>query len=945
MSSVSVIANPHLNVDGLLPLIQQRAAQPYSSKAVEASVEAIKNTHGFSKVETQVTPETAGLRLSFILEPAYYVGVLDFPGATKAFTYTRLLQVANLPDEEAFDRARIPQVGAALITFFRNKGYFKSEVQPEIQLDDRNQLANVIFHVALSKRAKIGKVTILGAPPAETAQLLHATRSLRATAIGASLKPGKVYTAERMKAATGLLQSFLARQHYLASHIRMNAPQFHPESNRVDLSMNVDVGPKVFIRTEGARLSWIPFLSQRRIKKLIPVYEEQTVDRDLVAEGQRDLAGYFQEKGYFDAKVTTEFKREAEAISILYHIDKGRRHKVTDVAFSGNQHISSGELLPHLVVRKHRFLSHGRYSEKMVKKSTDNITAVYRNQGYEQVKVASQVVDHEPNLGVTFLIEEGPQTLVDSSQVNGNLSIPVEQLTQKKGFELRTGQPFSPANLSNDRSRILATYLDRGYLNAEVKANITRHPDNPQRVNIVYDVTENQQVRVNNVVYLGRTHTRQSLIQRASSITPEAPLSQGKLLEAESQLYELGVFDWSSVGPRRPITTQTEEEALVKVHDAKRNTITYGFGLQIARRGGNVPSGTVAVPGLPTVGTGSTRIESSENTFVSPRGSIEYTRRNIRGLGETATVSLIVARLDQRALATYTDPHFRGTRWSTLFSLSGERTTENPLFAASLSDVSLQVERVINKAKTSTLQVRYDFNRTILSQLLVPELVLESDRHVRLSYFSSTLIHDTRDKPLDSHSGFYQTVDVRIVPTTLGSSVNFSRMLGQVAYYKPLHFIVLANSVRLGLAKPFSGSDVPTSQRFFAGGGTTLRGFPVNQAGPQRLVHFCPVGTISTSCPLITVPVGGDQLFILNSEVRFPIRIISNLGGVFFYDGGNVYSRINFRQFVDGYTNTVGVGLRYSTPVGPVRIDVGRNLNPATGISATQFFITLGQAF
>lgn len=945
MSSVSVIANPHLNVDGLLPLIQQKAGQPYSSKAVDASVEALKNTHGFSKVETQVTPETAGLRLSFILEPAYYVGVLDFPGATKAFTYTRLLQVANLPDEEAFDRARIPQVVAALITFSRNNGYFKSEVQPEIQLDDRNQLANVIFHIALGKRAKIGEVTILGAPPAETAQLLHASRSLRATAIGASLKRGKVYTAERMKAATGLLQSFLARQHYLASHIRMNAPQFHPESNRVDLSMNVDVGPKVFIRTEGARLSWIPFLSQRRIKKLIPVYEEETVDRDLVAEGQRDLAGYFQEKGYFDAKVTTEFKREAETISILYHIDKGRRHKVADLAFSGNRHISSGELLTHLVVRKHRFLSHGRYSEKLVKKSADNITAVYRNQGYEQVKVTSQVVDHEPNLGVTFLIEEGPQTLVDNSQVSGNLSIPVEQLTQKRGFELRTGQPFSPAHLSNDRSRILATYLDRGYLNAEVKANITRHPDNPQRVDIVYDVTENQQVRVSDVIYLGKTHTRQSLIQRASSITPEAPLSQGKLLEAESQLYELGVFDWSSVGPRRPITTQTEEEALVKVHDAKRNTITYGFGLQIARRGGNVPSGTVAVPGLPTVGTGSARIESSENTFVSPRGSIEYTRRNIRGLGETAAISLLVARLDQRALATYTDPHFRGTRWSTLFSLSGERTTENPLFAASLSDVSFQVERTINRAKTSTLQVRYDFNKTILSQLLVPKLVLESDRHVRLSYFSSTLIHDTRDKPLDSHSGFYQTVDVRIVPTALGSSVNFSRMLAQVAYYKPLHSIVLANSVRLGLAKPFSGSDVPTSQRFFAGGGTTLRGFPVNQAGPQRLVHFCPVGTISTSCPLITVPVGGDQLFILNSEVRFPIRIINNLGGVFFYDGGNVSSRINFRRFVDSYTNTIGVGLRYSTPVGPVRIDVGRNLNPVTGISATQFFITLGQAF
>ncbi|GAC1431707.1 MAG: hypothetical protein NVS9B5_02930 [Terriglobales bacterium] len=945
VSSVSLIANPHLDVEKYRALIKQKSGQPYSAKDVEASIEALQQTQGFSKIETEVTPEPAGLRLSFILEPAYYVGVLDFPGATKVFTYTRLLQIANLPDEEAFDKSRIPQIDAALLQFFGSDGYFKAEVQPEVQLDDTNQLANVIFHVALGKRAKIGQVTIVGPPPAETAKLLQAVHSLRATATGASLKRGKVYTAERMKAATSLLQSFLARQHYLASHIRMNSPQFHPETNRVDLSMNIEVGPTVFVRTTGARLSFLPFVSNRQIRKLIPIYEEETVDRDLVAEGQRDLSDYFREKGYFDAKVTTEFKREADKISILYHIDKGKRHTVENITFTGNHHLPNAALMTHVAVRKHHFLSHGQYSEKLVTKSVNNLTAVYRDAGYEQAKVSSRVVDHEPRIDVTFQIDEGPQTLVDNLQVEGNSSIPVDDLTQKKGFGLRSGQPFSPARLSDDRSRILATYLDHGYLNAEVKSDIVRHPDNPHRVDIVYNITENQQVRVSSVVILGRTHTRQSLIKRTADISPQAPLSQGKLLESESQLYDVGVFDWSSVGPRKPITTQTDEEALVKVHEAKRNTITYGIGLQIARRGGNVPSGTVAVPGLPTVGLGNAKIATSENTFVSPRGSIEYTRRNMRGLGETGAISLLVSRLDQRALLTYTDPHLRGTRWSSLFSLSTERTMENPLFAASLGDVSFQLERTINQAKTLTLQVRYDFNKTILSQLLVPELVLPSDRHVRLSYFSSTLIHDTRDKPLDSHSGFYQTLDLRIVPAALGSSVNFSRMLGQFAYYKPVHSLVLANSVRLGLAKPFFGSDVPTSQRFFAGGGTTLRGFPINEAGPQRLVHFCPAGTSSTNCPEITVPVGGDQLFILNSEIRFPLPIISNLGGVVFYDGGNVYSRINFRQFVDHYSNTVGVGLRYSTPVGPVRIDVGRNLNPVTGISATQFFITLGQAF
>jgi outer membrane protein assembly factor BamA len=145
--------------------------------------------------------------------------------------------------------------------------------------------------------------------------------------------------------------------------------------------------------------------------------------------------------------------------------------------------------------------------------------------------------------------------------------------------------------------------------------------------------------------------------------------------------------------------------------------------------------------------------------------------------------------------------------------------------------------------------------------------------------------------------------------------------------------------------KAFAGSFVPTSELYFSGGGTSLRGFPIDQAGPQRIVPFCDVLQQQTGCVNVTVPVGGRQLFILNSELRFPLGIMKALGGVVFYDGGNVYSAINFNNFVNNYTNTFGVGLRYATPIGPIRIDVGRNVNPVPGISATQYFITLGQAF
>jgi outer membrane protein assembly factor BamA len=191
----------------------------------------------------------------------------------------------------------------------------------------------------------------------------------------------------------------------------------------------------------------------------------------------------------------------------------------------------------------------------------------------------------------------------------------------------------------------------------------------------------------------------------------------------------------------------------------------------------------------------------------------------------------------------------------------------------------------------------------------------------------------------------FATVDLAITPTALGSSADFAKLFGQYAYYKPIHSIVLANSIRLGLATPFANSFVPTSQLFFSGGGTSLRGFPIDAAGPQRLVPFCDVLQGQSGCVNITVPVGGKQLVILNSEVRFPLGLMKALGGVVFYDGGNVYRTINLHDLVNNYTNTVGFGLRYATPIGPVRFDIGRNLNPVPGINPWQYFITIGQSF
>jgi outer membrane protein assembly factor BamA len=898
VAAVDLIANPNISVESLRALVIQGAGEPYSSSKVEATVAALQGTGRFSKVGYDVKPDPGGLRVTFTLEPTVYFGIFDFPGALKSFSYTRLLQVVDIPYQTPYKQDLVSKAGENLLNFFISEGYFQAQPQPEPRFDEIHLLANVVFHVNLGKRAKVGKVEVHGPEADEASRLLRDTRSLRATATGASLKPGKTYTPKRIDSAVALMKRDLARQHHLASKVVPGESVYHQDTNHADIVIDAHPGPIVKLRVIGAKLSWLPFLHERQLKKLIPIFSEGTVDPDLLEEGRRNLIDFFQSKGYFGVKVTADFQNQASNVDVVYNVDRGVRHSVEAIAFRGNEHVDPDELLQQIAVKPHRLLlSRGKFSDKLLRQSVISITAFYKNRGYEDVKVDTDAVGRERKLYITFQISEGTQTLVSNLRVEGNSQLSSLQIAPKEGFGLRPGQPFSPKNLSDDRSHIMAVYFDRGFLNSDFDSKVVRLPTDPHKVNVTYKITEKQQVHVDEVLVLGAKHTKSSLIKKVAKITPESPLSTGEMLTDESKLLDLGVFDWASVEPRRPITDQDHEDVLVKLHEAGNKEITYGFGLEVARRGGNLPSGTIALPGLPPVTSGAPNFTAAEKTFVSPRGSITFTRYNLRGLAETASISALLARLDQRAIATYTQPNLWSSSWSSLYSASIERTTENPTFEARLAEISWQVEKPLNRDKTRRLQLRYRFRHTDLANLLIPGLVLPQDQHLRLSTLSATWIRDTRDKPLDASRGFYQTLDLGITPKALGSNANFARFLGQASYYKPFGKMVWANRITLGLAKSFSSTDVPTSERFFSGGETTLRGFPINGAGPQRTVPACSNPNDASTCVNLQVPVGGDQLFIFNSEFRFPLGIKEGVGAAVFYDGGNVYGPISISDF------------------------------------------------
>jgi outer membrane protein insertion porin family len=940
VSKVDIAASPVMNVEVFRPLLKQQAGQPFSIAAIRESVAALQTTTLFSQVQVKVEPEQSGVHVTFLLQPAFYVGMIYFPGA-KDISYPRMLQAVNIPEQTPFVQDLVTKGAGALIHLFQSDGYFEAKVVPETRRDQKHLTVDLIYHCTLGKRAKIGELTFQGTTEKEQVELRAALTSFWAKLKGGSLRRGQPYTQTRLTKSLDYLRQRLQKSGHLTPIVRLASSAYDPATRSAHVTFEVQPGPLVSIRVTGAHVR------KRTLKRLIPIYDENLVDRELVEEGGRNLVSYFQSKSYFDVRVDSHFEQNPESIQVVYDVHKGNKHRVEEVHFEGNHYFSDKELQDHIPIkRSHLVLSRGKLSNDLVRKSVASITNIYKNDGFAKVKVEPQVRDHEPQIDVTLRILEGERDTVNSVRIVNRQNEPIQPVTNHP-LNLTTGKPYSRKLLEDDRSQILADYMDHGYLNAHFDSTAFPTPENPHRVDVVYTIDPGPLARVGEIALLGAEHTQPKFLRNITDVNVKEgkPLSEGKLLSSESDLYNLGIFDWASITPLRPIEGQEYEEVLIKVHESKRNTLDVGVGFEAMPRNGNVPVGAVAVPGLPPVSLGN-KFTTSQKSFFGPRFSFQYARHDLRGRAETASIGLLYSRLDQRATATFSDPRLHGSTWASLFSLSGERTTENPIYTAQLGQVSWQIEKTLDPKRTKTVRLRYSFQRTNLSNITIPDLVLPQDQRVRLSSFSAEYVHDTRDHPLDAHHGIYQTASFTVTPTALGSSSNFNRFLGQTAFYLPLRpWLTWANNFRIGLAAPFAGSYVPLSERFFSGGADSLRGFPINGAGPQRPVTVCGNPSDVSTCSLISVPVGGHMLAIVNSEARFPIPLKSGLGGVVFYDGGNVYSNISFHQFTSNYTNSIGFGFRYRTPVGPLRIDIGHNLNAPPGVKATQYFVTLGQAF
>ena len=950
--------------DHLLQMLPQKSGQPLERDQVRESIRVLFATGRFADIQAEVIPSGPGVLLTFTTSLNFFVGAVEVEGAPSHPNYNQIVNASKFQFGELHTLDKLDRALQNIRQLMQENGYYRARVTAESASNAVTQQVNILFHITPGEPAHVGEVKLTG----------HSVFSQSQVEDIASMHPGDRVTAARVTNSLQRLRKKFQKQQRVIAQVSIAEQKYHPESNAVDYTYLIEPGPVVVIYTQGFHIG------RGVLKKEVPIYEENALDDDLLNEGKRNILDYLQSRGHFDA--TVEFQKESgpDSLRVIYRIDPGPLHKLELIDIAGNKYFSRQMLRLRLQIQPAGKFSHGRYSGVLLKNDVANLQALYVSNGFREAKIQTKVDDNyhhaDNHLAVHIQIEEGRQTLNGTVQILGNQKIDPKTFTELKTID---GQPYSEQNLADDREYILNYYFNHGFSHATLEITTKPSPTQPDREDVTYTIQEGDQFFVNQVMVAGLDHTRDYVVQREIQVTAGEPLSLQDLLDTQSKLYDLGIFSQVDTAVQNPEGSDPQKNVLVQVEEAKRYTFTYGIGLEFET---GLPSGA----------------SSSGSTGVSPRVGFDITRLNVGGRNQTLTFQSHVGRLQQRGLISYEIPKlFNNDRFKLFYTIFYDNSLDVATFTSRRLEGKIDLRQQIGKQQanhSSSITYRFDYRRVEASNLVKTfspaELSLFS-LPARVGGPGFTFIRDQRDNPLESTKGQYFTLDGFAASTYFGSQADFARALAQYSTYyafgHPNHKFVFARSTTLGFEQVYRGTRVlppgacqviklvttcpnetviPLPEVFFAGGGNSHRGFGLNQAGPRD--------------PDSGFPVGGTALFVNSEELRLPPVSLPYLGEGFgfaiFHDMGNVFTAGHdlltglmrwhqpnpaqclqpggvpipscMTQFNNsGYDYTshaVGLGLRYKTPIGPLRFDFGYNLNPTSYFQGATFSPTTGQA-
>jgi outer membrane protein insertion porin family len=967
----------------------------YSAENIATAIDNLFATGRFADIVAEAEPSGDGVIVRFVTKPVWFIGGVTAEGdISSPPSRSQIAAITGFQLGAPFHEEDLTQAVSTIRDVLKANGLYEAEVTSQVVRDPDSQQIFVTINVQDHKRAKYEMPVIRAAnlrnsgPDQNSADRTGAPIAAVAVATpqDTKLPDGtivhatgwripiihwwrKVTDSRTRKGVQGVISKYES-QDRLTATAHLDQLDYDASRRRVRPHLTVDPGPKVKVKAVEAKVS------HRMMKRYVPVFQENTVNNDLLTEGKRNLTSYFENKGYYDVDVDVQTAPPVNDLqTIEYVISQGPRYKLVHLAFVGNHYFKDQTLRERMFLQPASFsMRHGRYSEAFRHRDEQNIAVLYRSNGFRDVKVTSSVDrkyrGKEGQVAVTMQVDEGAQWLVDHVALTGAVELqPADLLPRLTSV---AGQPFAEVNLAADRNELLTYYYSHGFPEADVKVSWTP-ADGSHHVDVTFALKEGGRRYVRRVITSGLRTTRQRLVDRNITLKPGDPLSPVEETDIQKQFYDLGLFASVDTAIENPDGNTDYKYVIYHFQEANRYILGIGVGAQVGSFG--TPSTTsLASP--------------AGSTGFSPEFSLDVSRLNLFGVGQSATFHSLFSTLEQRGSINYLIPHLKDVRGRDLtFTVLYDKALNVRTFSSRREELSVQLSNRFSKSVTA--QFMYSYRRVSVGDVVIPVLLIpQLLQAVRLGMFSGTFIQDRRDNKGDPHRGILNTADIGLATHYFGGQRSFAKVLLRNATYYPLpHNMVLARQTQFGIIAPFNApaglstqESVPLPERFFAGGADSLRAFPYNQAGPRDT--GAPVTPGGPTSEPTGFPLGGNALFINNVELRFPF-IGQDIQGVFFHDMGNVFSSVNDISFrvhqnsLDDFNymvHAVGYGIRYRTPVGPIRLDLAYSINPPQfvgfngtpqellacnpnlppqgacvgvkqGISHVQFFFSIGQTF
>jgi len=654
------------------------------------------------------------------------------------------------------------------------------------------------------------------------------------------------------------------------------------------LEMDVTKGKKLLVQFEGNTV-----FSAKRLMKEIPFLEAGEVRDDLIEDAGRKIVLLYYSKGYPFAQVAPVISDAAgtagDTIEVKFFVFEGEQVTVGSLNFTGMT-------LPEKKLKELLPLKEGSdYNPDLISTDVDIVREFHIALGYLTAEVDEPKVSIEQNrANITISVKEGPRTLLHSIEVSGAVSIPLGEIQPL--IRLKQGDPYNEVDIADTRARVTDLYHERGFTDALVSAKVEMGGEG---ASVTFEIQEGTKTFFGKTLITGNTRTRREVIERQLLHKEGEPFNSGVLAKERQKLYKLGLF--SDVRIERLDSFGQTGDIRIDVVEGNAGTVDFGFGY------------------------------SNYEKFTA-FADLGY--KNLFGMNKQASLKIGYNSLEKLYAINYLDPWFfdrdlqlRGI----LFLVQKEEKnidTNVTMYRYRKAGGSLGIDK--QYSSTTKGELYYEYVRAYTYDVQ-PDMILtpQDTGHLTISSLRTGVSYDTRDNPFDPRKGLLGGITMRVAASALGSQTSFGKVIFNGSLYHELSKpFVLAVAFRFGLAQTWGSSSqiLPLIERFFLGGRSTVRGYAQDTVGP--------LGANNN-------PTGGNAFIQTNVELR--TSVWKGLGIVTFLDSGNVWQKIGDIDW--SLKHTVGAGLRYDTPVGPFRLDYGYKLKRVTGLSRSEIFFSIGQAF